>query len=268
MIIIMKRKYLIFALCVLFSLTMIFNTSIPVFADLSENAAYNWYTKRNDTHTLSPLDKNLSFISEYNAVYGDTKASERGDKVIYLTFDAGYENGNVEKILNVLKKHGAPGAFFVLENLIKRNPDLIRRMHDDGHLICNHTLTHPDMTKLTDRGRFAAQLNGLRDCLKQETGIDMANYYRPPEGKFSKQNLKYAEDMGYKTVFWSFAYADWDNNDQPSEQYAVKKILDNAHPGEIMLLHPTSSTNAIILDTVLTSLKADGYRFASLDELK
>ena len=140
-------------------------------------------------------------------------------------------------------------------------------MNDERHLICNHTLTHPDMTKITDRGRFASQLNGLRDCLKQETDIEMANYYRPPEGKFSKQNLKYAEDMGYKTVFWSFAYADWDNNNQPSEQSAIKKILDNAHPGEIMLLHPTSATNANILDTVLTALEADGYRFASLDEL-
>ena len=263
----MKRKYLICALCVLFSFITIFNTGIPIFAASSDTVAYNWYTKRNDTHTLSPLDKNLSFISQYNAVYGDTKAAERGDKVIYLTFDAGYENGNVEKILNVLKKHGAPGAFFVLENLIKRNPALIQRMHNEGHLICNHTLNHPDMTKITDRGRFSSQLNGLRDCLKQETGIEMANYYRPPEGKFSKQNLKYAEDMGYKTVFWSFAYADWDNNNQPSEQAAIKKILDNAHPGEIMLLHPTSSTNANILDTVLTALESDGYRFASLNEL-
>lgn len=263
----MKKTRLLKYICLIFSVLTLFNSAIPVFAASSDTVAYNWYTKRNDTHTLSPLDNNLKFITEYNAVYGDTKASEQGDKVIYLTFDAGYENGNVEKILNTLKKHSAPGAFFLLENFIKRNPGLIHRMKDEGHLICNHTLSHPDMTKLTDRSAFAAQLSGLADLLKNESGIEIAKYYRPPEGRFSKQNLKYAEELGYKTVFWSFAYADWDNGNQPSEQYAIKKILDNAHPGEIMLLHPTSATNANILDTVLTSLKAEGYRFASLDEL-
>jgi len=240
---------------------------LNVFAASGDNVPYNWYTKRNQTHTLPTLDGNLSFITKYNAVYGDSKAAENGDKVIYLTFDAGYENGNVEKILNTLKKHNAPGAFFLLENFVKRNPGLIRRMNAEGHLICNHTMTHPDMTKLTDKARFDLQLSGLKDYLKTDFGIDIAPYYRPPEGKFTKQNLEFASELGYKTVFWSFAYADWDNNNQPSEQDAIKKMLDNAHPGEIMLLHPTSATNAKVLDTVLTKLEADGYRFASLNEL-
>ncbi len=238
-----------------------------VYADSSEQA-YNWYVMRNSEHTLPKLEKQMSFIENHNACYGDKKASESGEKVIYLTFDAGYENGNVERVLDALKKHNAPGAFFVLENLVVRNPELIKRMSEEGHLICNHTRSHPDMTKYKDISKFGEQLESMCKLLSDTCGVKMSNYYRPPEGRFSEKNLEFAETLGYKTVLWSFAYADWDNNRQPSEDYAVKKILDNAHPGEIMLLHPTSKTNADILDKVLTALENEGYRFASLDELK
>lgn len=238
----------------------------PVYA-ASANTPYNWYVKRNSTHTLPALESQFSFISQYDGYYGDTKAAESGEKVIYLTFDAGYENGNIERILNTLKKHNAPGAFFVLKNLVERNTELVKRMHDEGHLVCNHTMTHPDMTKLSDKARFDLQLSALNDLIREKCGFECAKFYRPPEGRFSEQNLQFAKELGYKTVFWSFAYADWDNNRQPSADDAIKKILDNAHPGEIMLLHPTSKTNADILDTVLSALEKDGYRFASLTEL-
>ena len=267
----MKRKpriqralSLIFAV-ILFALPLI-TMQAPVYAD-ADTKAHGWYVKRNASHTLPELEPQFGFIGNYGAYYGDTKAAKECDKVIYLTFDAGYENGNVERILDVLKKHNAPGAFFVLENLVKRNPELIKRMAAEGHLVCNHTKSHPDMTKITDKARFDLQLSALSDLIYETCGVECAKFYRPPEGKFSEQNLKYANELGYKTVFWSFAYADWDNNRQPSAEYAIKKILDNAHPGEIMLLHPTSKTNADILDTVLTALENDGYRFAALTEL-
>lgn len=264
---IFKLKY-IFSF--LFTAVILTSTLItmptPVYATC-DTRAYNWYVMRNSDHTLPGSPSEMSFLEEYNAVYGDKKAAESGDKVIYLTFDAGYENGNVERIVDTLKKHNAPGAFFVLENFIKRNSALVKRMADDGHLICNHTLTHPDMTKVTDKTRFSLQLSSLSNVLKETTGVEMAKFYRPPEGRFSRQNLQYASELGYKTVFWSFAYADWDNMKQPSNEEALKKILDNAHPGEIMLLHPTSKTNADILDKVLTALESEGYRFASLNEL-
>lgn len=263
----LKIKYILsFLLVAVLLSSAIISMPSPVYAS-DGSRAYNWYTVRNKNHTLPTLDSEMRFLTEYNAVYGDQKAAEGGDKVIYLTFDAGYENGNVEKILNTLKKHNASGAFFVLENLIKRNPELIKRMNAEGHLICNHTMTHPDMTKITDKAKFDLQLSGLNSLLKETCGIEMAKFYRPPEGRFSRDNLKYATELGYKTVFWSFAYADWDNQHQPSEEEALKKILDNAHPGEIMLLHPTSKTNANILDRALTALEKDGYRFASLNEL-
>lgn len=234
---------------------------------VAECAAYGWYCMRNSEHKLPPIDRGMEFITEYNAVYGDVKAAENGDKVIYLTFDAGYENGNISKILDVLKKHNACGAFFILENLVKREPDLVKRMQNEGHLLCNHTMKHPDMTEIDSIEKFAEQVEGLEKYAMDSLGVKIAKYYRPPEGKFSRRDLDFANKLGYRTVLWSFAYADWDNNKQPSLESAEKKIIENAHPGEIMLLHPTSSTNAAILDSVLTELEAEGYRFGSLDEI-
>jgi len=263
------KKYTRLFLC-LAAATLVLVSAIsmpsPVYA-ANDTQALNWYVKRNAEHTLPKLEPQFSFISENEAYYGDKRAAENGDKVIYLTFDAGYENGNIERILNTLKKHNAPAAFFVLENLVVRNTELVKRMADEGHLICNHTKNHPDMTKICDKNKFALQLSALSDVIKEKCGVECAKFYRPPEGKFSEQNLRFAKELGYKTVFWSFAYADWDNNRQPSREDAIKKILENAHPGEIMLLHPTSKTNADILDEILTALKNDGYRFASLTEL-
>ena len=260
------KKISVTAIALTAMLTAIISMPSPSYA-VSENVPHSWYVKRNSDNTLPRCESNLEFIKKYNAFYGDEKAAQSADKVIYLTFDAGYENGNVEKILNVLKKNGVPGAFFVLENLVNRNPELIKRMASEGHLVCNHTKKHPDMTKITDKSTFAEQLNGLSSLIKEKCGVDSVSFYRPPEGKFSEQNLRYASELGYKTVFWSFAYADWDNNHQPSEQDAIKKILSNAHPGEIMLLHPTSKTNAAVLDNVISALKADGYRFGSLSDI-
>lgn len=233
----------------------------------NEEHAYNWYCMRNSEHTLPRAERDMEFIEEYNGIYGDTRAAESGDKVIYLTFDAGYENGNVSKILDVLKKHNAKGAFFILENLIKREPELVRRMADEGHLLCNHTLRHPDMTRIASLEGFSEQVEGLEKYALEALGVKIAKIYRPPEGRFSRRDLEFAKRLGYRTVFWSFAYADWDNDRQPSVAYAEKKILENAHPGEIMLLHPTSSTNAAVLDSVLTQLESEGYRFGTLDEI-
>ena len=237
-------------------------------ASHSETAAYNWYCKHTKDHTQPPLDYLLTFTKDCGAYYVDTKHSEWEDeeKVIYLTFDAGYENGNVEKILDVLKKEEVCGAFFILENLTKRNPDLVRRMQDEGHLVCNHTATHKDMTTVTDKDSFLEELHRLeRDC--EEIGVTCAKYYRPPEGRFSEQNLKYAMDAGYKTVFWSFAYVDWDNNSQMPADATIKKVCEGTHNGEVILLHPTSSTNAEILDDLIAAWREEGFRFGSLDEL-
>ncbi len=235
----------------------------------TETTAYNWYCKKTADHSQPQLDSMLYLPDDCNAYFIDSDNSDYSsdEKVIYLTFDAGYENGNVEKILDILKEHDVPAAFFVLENLIKRNPELIKRMDSEGHLVCNHTATHGDMSKVTSKEQFAAELEKLNTVCKETTDVEVAKYYRPPEGRYSELNLRHASELGYKTIFWSFAYADWDNNSQMSADEAAKKVLDGTHNGEVLLLHPTSATNAAILDRLIKAWKADGFRFGTLDEL-
>jgi len=224
--------------------------------------SYGWYCVRKKDHARPVCEANMAFIEELGGHYlGD----DPDEKVLYLTFDAGYENGNVAKILDALKAHNAPAAFFVLGHLIKNDTALVKRMAEEGHLVCNHTSRHKDMSKFDD-AEFEAELRSLENTAA-EYGIPIAKFYRPPEGRFSEENLACADKMGYATVFWSLAYADWDNNKQPSRDGAMKLLLDNTHNGAIILLHPTSSTNAAILDELLTEWENEGYRFGSLTEL-
>ena len=224
----------------------------------------HWYCANVDDHQRPTADASFSYIGQYDGYY---ISPDETDRVIYLTFDAGYENGNVTKILDVLKQKQVPAAFFVLSHLIEAEPALVSRMFDEGHLVCNHTAHHKDMAKVTDPSAFEAELRALEQVCLERTGREIAHYYRPPEGSFNEQNLKQAQAMGYKTVFWSFAYADWDNGKQMSADSALEKILSNIHAGEVMLLHPTSSTNAAVLGEVIDECRAMGYRFGTLDEL-
>ena len=206
---------------------------------------------------------NSQTLAQYDAAYlGDTT-----QKVIYLTFDAGYENGCTAKILDALKSHSVPAAFFLVGNYIEKNADLVRRMVDEGHIVGNHTMHHYDMSKLSDQAAFSAELTGLEDIFKQVTGKDLPKYYRPPQGTYSEENLKMAQQLGYRTVFWSLAYVDWLNQDQPTREEAFRKLLGRTHNGAVVLLHSTSATNAEILDELLTKWEEAGYRFASIEEL-
>lgn len=234
----------------------------------AKDTCMSWYCVRNKEHKQPLADAALRVVEKYDGYYIDHRHGDAAEeKVIYLTFDAGYENGNIEKILDVMKEEEVTGAFFVLKNLILKNGDLITRMIDEGHLVCNHTASHKDMTKCTSLEEFKAELDCLEEVYFEATGQKLAPYYRPPEGKFNEASLQYAKALGYKTVFWSFAYADWDNARQMAPEEAKKKILSHVHNGEILLLHPTSATNAAILKDVICELKKEGYRFGSLDEL-
>ena len=202
-------------------------------------------------------------LARYDACFvGDTS-----QKVIYLTFDCGYENGYTEQILDALKKHRAPAAFFVVGNMIETAPDIIRRMAEEGHIVGNHTFHHPDMSKISDQAAFQKELDDLAALYKETTGQDLPNYYRPPQGKYNEENLRQAKALGYKTVFWSLAYVDWYVDNQPSAEQAYAKLLPRIHDGAVVLLHSTSRTNAEILDDLLTKWEEMGYTFASLDEL-
>ena len=212
----------------------------------------------------SPVgNASASDLAQYNAYYlGDTDK-----KVIYLTFDCGYENGYTAQILDVLKKHQAPAAFFVVGNMIESAPDIIRRMAQEGHIVGNHTFHHPDMSAISDQESFQKELDDLAAVYYKTTGQELPKFYRPPQGKYSEENLKHAQSLGYKTVFWSLAYVDWYVDDQPTQEQAYAKLLPRIHDGAIVLLHSTSRTNAEILDDLLTRWEAMGFTFASLNEL-
>ena len=189
------------------------------------------------------------------------------EKTIYLTFDSGYENGCTAQILDVLKKHKVPATFFLVGNYIEQNADLVRRMVDEGHIVGNHTMHHPDMSKLSDFDAFSKELNDLAALYKETTGQEIQKFYRPPQGIYSQENLEMAQKLGYKTIFWSLAYADWDNNKQPSHDFAMEKLTSRIHNGAIVLLHSTSKTNAEILDEILTKWEEMGYKFGTLNDL-
>ncbi len=202
-------------------------------------------------------------LAKYDAWYlGDT-----GQKVIYLTFDCGYENGHTEAILDALKKHRAPAAFFVVGNMVETAPDIVRRMGREGHIVGNHTYHHPDMSAIGDLASFRKELESLEALYRETTGQSMPKFYRPPQGKYSEENLKMAQELGYETILWSLAYVDWYVDDQPTPQQAYAKLLPRIHDGAIVLLHSTSATNAAILDELLGKWEAMGYRFAPLTEL-
>ena len=202
-------------------------------------------------------------LRQYDAAYlGDTR-----EKVLYLTFDAGYENGCTEQVLDTLKKHQVSAAFFLVGNYIERNADLVRRMVEEGHIVGNHTMHHYDMSKLSQKETFSRELTDLEELFRQTTGKELPKFYRPPQGVYSQENLKMAKELGYKTVFWSLAYVDWLNDKQPTREEAFRKLLPRTHNGAVVLLHSTYKTNAEILDDLLTQWENLGYRFGTLEEL-
>ena len=245
-------------LCLLLSLLL----SAPV-CPTSSDGVMNWFFRPSADGKQPEVMGGIALPDEYGCLY----LGNPDEKVIYLTFDAGYENGNVEKVLDVLASHSAVGAFFILPNIIRTNTRLVCRMFDEGHTVCNHSYSHRNMGRINDYDEFAKEINGLEKVCLEYTGKEMSKFFRPPEGSFSEKMLSFCRDAGVVPVFWSFAYADWDNNAQKDPDWAYEKIISSVHNGEVMLLHPTSSTNAAVLDRVLTTLEEQGYRFGSLDEL-
>ncbi len=202
-------------------------------------------------------------LKKYNAYYiGDV-----GKNVIYLTFDAGYENGYTPAILEALKNHKVKATFFLVGNYIKTQPELVKQMLEEGHQVANHTYSHPNMSSISSMDSFRKELEDLEGAFENATGEKMVKYYRPPQGKYSINNLKMANELGYSTFFWSLAYVDWYNDKQPTREAAFQKLLGRIHPGAVVLLHSTSRTNSEILDELLTKWEEMGYTFGSLEEI-
>lgn len=233
-------------------------TSIKLDTNL-DNTKIAWWFKPNKNHETPEINLNLNFdLKDYDSYYvGDTSS-----KVLYLTFDEGYENGYTAKILDILKENDVKAVFFVTSPYLTSNPDLIKRMVDEGHLVGNHTNHHPSMPTVTNsEEKFNNEFADVENKFKEITGQEMPKLFRPPMGEYSQKSLAMTKNLGYKTLFWSFAYHDWDIKNQPNPEEGKKKILDGVHNGSIMLLHAVSKTNTEILDSVLKELKSQGYSF-------
>ena len=219
------------------------------------------------------------YLAKYNAYYiagaaagsdeGDNDAGNKKDapKPIYLTFDAGYENGYTAEILDILKEKKVPAAFFLVGNYIEENPELVKRMEAEGHIVGNHTMHHPDMSAIADEEAFKSEISELEDTYRNAVGKEIPKFYRPPQGKYSEANLQQASRLGYTTLFWSLAYVDWLENDQPDETESINLLNKRIHPGAIVLLHSTSKTNSRILGELIDGWKSKGYEFRSVSEL-
>ena len=257
----MKQRNLIKILATTFLLLFFFNIGLNAAAA----KGLHWYIKR--VKCKAPIfPPESEEITCYDTYFIDRKASKNGEKKIYLTFDAGYENGNIEKILDILKDEGVPAAFFLLDNIIIKNTDLVIRMSDEGHLVCNHTKNHKNLSAASEN-EIKNDLCALEKIYKEKTGREMSKYFRFPEGAYSIDAIKCVQKLGYKTIFWSFAYDDWDNGRQPNLERAIKKVLDGTHEGAVMLFHPTSDTNAKILPELIKEWRQMGYEFGTLDDL-
>ncbi|MGL5435745.1 MAG: polysaccharide deacetylase family protein [Lachnospiraceae bacterium] len=230
---------------------------------VSSSADGNWGLSFQQEGKPPVANATSDYLKQFNAHY----VEETDEKKIYLTFDAGYENGNTAPILDALKKHNAPATFFLVGNYLSTSPELVKRMVDEGHIVANHTYHHPDMSSISSSETFSKELTELETLYESITGQPMKKYYRPPQGKYSESNLKMANDMNYHTFFWSLAYVDWYEDKQPTKEEAFKKLIGRIHPGAIVLLHSTSKTNGEILDELLTRWEDMGYTFHSLDEI-
>jgi peptidoglycan-N-acetylmuramic acid deacetylase len=258
----LRFQLYIIILCVL-SLGILLNClSLVQSASASATPIKDWGVsyQKDGSHPIGNASK--EFLAQYDSYY----VGAEDEKVLYLTFDAGYENGYTSQILDTLQTHKVPAAFFLVAHYISSSPDLVNRMVQEGHLVCNHTASHPDMSKITELAAFQKELEKNESIFFQATSKPMAKYYRPPAGKVSETNLQQAQQLGYATIFWSLAYADWDNNNQPSPENALKTLIPRVHNGAVILLHSTSKTNAHILGDLLRAWKNEGYRFESLDQ--
>ena len=205
----------------------------------------------------------VEYLKNFNSYFlGDSTKKE-----IYITFDAGYEAGYMPQILDALEKHNVKATFFIVGTLIESNPEVITQISKAGHYIGNHTMHHPNMSKISTMESFKKEIEEVENLYKELTGKELDKLYRPPQGVYSESNLQMAKELGYKTIFWSLAYVDWYKNNQPTHEEAFNKLLPRIHNGAIILLHSTSKTNAEILDELLTKLENLGYTFGDIEKI-
>lgn len=228
-----------------------------------DNKKIGWGIKRNDNHEQPDVGNvNRKILDKYQGLYMGNKEQ----KLVYLTFDLGYEAGYTPKILEVLKQNEVKATFFITAHYVNTQPDLVKQMIDEGHIIGNHTVNHKSMPSCSLE-TIKKEVMDLHSAIYDKFGYEM-KFIRPPKGEYSERTVAYTNTLGYTSVMWSFGYDDWDEKKQGREEYGKKKILDNVHNGEIMLLHATSKDNANILDDVIKEIKNMGYEFRNIDQFE
>ncbi len=237
--------------------------TISTSSEQLSNKKIGWGIKRNDNHDQPDVGADRKKVLEAN---NGICLGNKDKKYIYLTFDEGYEAGYTPKILETLKANNVKATFFLTAHFINTQEGLVKQMIEEGHIIGNHTVNHKSMPDLNEE-QINSEVMKLHQTIQEKFGYEM-KYIRPPKGEFSEKTLSVTSSLGYKTVMWSFAYEDWNEDKQPDEEKSKKKILDNLHNGEIMLLHGNSKTNTNILDSVIKEAKNMGYEFKSLDEFE
>lgn len=252
----MIKKWLIFFISLVFFLSGNYNVIAA-----ESNKPYNWGFKRSTNHEPPTAGMYEKILEKHGSFFlADTTKKE-----IYLTFDNGYEQGYTEKVLNILKDKKVPAAFFVTGDYLNQRPDLIKRMVNEGHIVGNHSWSHPDMTSISDE-KIKQELNKVEKKFEELTGVKGMQYLRPPRGVFSERTLAVSKEAGYTNVFWSLAFVDWKTDNQKGWKYAYDNIMKQIHPGAILLLHTVSKDNAEALAKVIDDLRKEGYSFKSLDE--
>ncbi len=262
-----KTRLIIILIVAIFSLSYLAINKeqqyIATNSDATSNKKIGWGIKRNDNHEQPDVGVSNKKVLEEN---GGICLGNKDRKNIYLTFDEGYEAGYTSKILETLKENQVKATFFITAHYVNSQPDLVKQIIEEGHIIGNHTVNHKSMPDLTEE-KIKTEVMELHQVINEKFNYEM-KYIRPPKGEFSQKTLQVTNQLGYKTVMWSFAYEDWNEDKQPEEQASKKKILDNLHNGEIMLLHGNSKTNTNLLDSIIKEAKNMGYEFKSLDEFE
>ena len=266
------KKYIWILLCIILGIIIVIKiiikpnknrTILTSSGEILSNKKIGWGIKRNDNHEQPDLGgANKKLIDENE----DIAIGNKESKCVYLTFDEGYEAGYTPQILDTLKANDVKAAFFITGHYLNTQPELVKRMIDEGHIVGNHTVNHPSMPDL-DNDKLKEEITKLHTAVFEKFGYEM-KYLRPPKGEFSQRTLHLTKSLGYTTVMWSFAYDDWDESKQGRETYAKEKVLSNLHNGAVILLHSNSKDNCDILDEIIKEIKKQGYEFKTLDEFK
>ena len=229
-----------------------------LFIKPSVSASSGWGFKKNKDHKVPDIGTYANEIKDLAYYVGPE------EKTMYLTFDVGYDNGNLSKILDTLKEENIKATFFVTGDFVERFPELLKRISNEGHLIGNHTYNHKDITKLSYR-ELERELDILDNKVYEVTGKKIDRYFRPPEGKVDRQSLENVKKIGYKTIFWSIAYVDWYQDKSYGKEYVLNNVINNLHDGAICLMHSVSKDNANYLSDVIEEVRNQGYQIKNLD---